>query len=241
MTKLCTVEGCENHRATAGKQRNGNTIYRNFCKSHHNKIAERQREENAIEAGFENYAEYRAVLNEQLAIEAGFENYAEYAAFKKEELAVKTGFKSAADRRNALNEQLAIENGFQNYAEYRAVLNEQLAIENGFENYAEYATFKKEELAVNEGYANALERRNALHPYRWALKTYCENVDSRLGFRCTTTIMLSSQLEVDHIDGNPSNNAGENLQTLCGCCHTYKTLKEKDYLTPGRKALGLTY
>ena len=221
MTKLCTIEGCENHRATAGKQRNGNTIYRNFCKSHHNKIAERQREENAIEAGFENYAEYRAVLNEQLAIEAGFENYAEYAAFKKEELAVKTGFKSAADRRNALNEQLAIENGFQ--------------------NYAEYATFKKEELAVNEGYANALERRNALHPYRWALKTYCENVDSRLGFRCTTTIMLSSQLEVDHIDGNPSNNAGENLQTLCGCCHTYKTLKEKDYLTPGRKALGLTY
>lgn len=158
---LCSVEGCENHRATAGTQPNGNTIYRRICREHHYKIAEQQREQNAIEAGFA--------------------------------------------------------------------------------NYTEYAAFKKEELAINEGYANATERRNALHPYRWALKTYCENVDSRLGFRCTTTIMLSSQLEVDHIDGNPSNNEGENLQTLCGCCHTYKTLTEKDYLTPGRKALGLSY
>ena len=138
---LCSVEGCENHRATAGTQPNGNTIYRRVCREHHYKIRDVQ----------------------------------------------------------------------------------------------------KEELAINEGYANATERRNALHPYRWALKTYCENVDSRLGFRCTTTIMLSSQLEVDHIDGNPSNNEGENLQTLCGCCHTYKTLTEKDYLTPGRKALGLSY
>lgn len=158
---LCSVEGCENHRATAGTQPNGNTIYRRVCREHHYKIAEQQREENAIEAGFA--------------------------------------------------------------------------------NYNEYAAFKKEQLAINEGYANATDRRNALHPYRWALKTYCENVDSRLGFRCTTTIMLSSQLEVDHIDGNPSNNEGENLQTLCGCCHTYKTLTEKDYLTPGRKKLGLSY
>jgi hypothetical protein len=47
--------------------------------------------------------------------------------------------------------------------------------------------------------------------------------------------------QCNHIDGNPSNNEGENLQTLCGCCHTYKTLTEKDYLTPGRKALGLSY
>ena len=158
---LCSVDGCENYRATAGTQRNGNTIYRRICREHHYKIRDVQKEENAIEAGFTNYNEYR-------------------------------------------NAQL-------------------------------------EELAKKEGYANATDRRNALHPYRWALKTYCENVDSRLGFRCTTTIMLSSQLEVDHIDGNPSNNEGENLQTLCGCCHTYKTLTEKDYLTPGRKALGLSY
>jgi hypothetical protein len=161
MIKLCSVQGCQNYIATAGKQSNGNTIYRSICQEHHYKIRNAQKKETALEAGFTNYNEYR-------------------------------------------NAQL-------------------------------------EELAKKEGYATATDRRNALHLYRWALKTYCENVDSRLGFRCTTTIMLSSQLEVDHIDGNPSNNAGENLQTLCGCCHTYKTLKEKDYLTPGRKALGLTY
>jgi len=179
MTKLCTIEGCEHQRATAGTQANNRPIYRNFCRLHYNKIAERQREE------------------------------------------------------------LAIENGFKNYNEYRANANEELAIENGFKNYNEYVTFKKEELAISEGYEDATARRNAKHRYRWALKTYCENVDSRLGFRCTTTIMLSSQLEIDHIDGNPSNDEGKNLQTLCGCCHTYKTLTEKDYLTPGRKALGL--
>lgn len=196
---LCSVEGCNNTRATAGTQRNGNTIYRRVCKKHHNEIREVQQEEYAIEQGFENYNEYRI----------------------------------------ALNEELAQENGFANYSEYKIALNEQLARENGFKTYNEYKNAQLEELAKKEGYANATERRNAKHPYRWALKTYCENVDSRLGFRCTTTIMLSSQLEVDHIDGNPSNNKGENLQTLCGCCHTYKTLMEKDYLTPGRKTLGV--
>lgn len=31
------------------------------------------------------------------------------------------------------------------------------------------------------------------------------------------------KLEVDHIDGNPFNNADENLQTLCVECHDMKT------------------
>ena len=45
--------------------------------------------------------------------------------------------------------------------------------------------------------------------------------------------------EVDHIDGDPSNNDPDNLQTFCACCHTFKTAMDKDYLSPGRKALGL--
>lgn len=81
--------------------------------------------------------------------------------------------------------------------------------------------------------------QNSKHEYRQFRKTYCENVDSRLGFRCTTTILITAQLEVDHIDGNPSNNNIDNLQTLCGCCHTYKTHSAKDYATPGRKTLGV--
>ena len=47
-------------------------------------------------------------------------------------------------------------------------------------------------------------------------------------------------LEVDHIDGDPSNHDPENLQTLCSCCHKWKTLIEKDYKSPGKKALNLT-
>ncbi len=68
-------------------------------------------------------------------------------------------------------------------------------------------------------------------------KDYCENIDKRLGFKCTTTILLTAQLDVDHIDGNPFNNDPANLQTLCGCCHKYKTLTNKDYATPGRKQI----
>jgi len=68
-------------------------------------------------------------------------------------------------------------------------------------------------------------------------KDYCENVDGRLGYKCTTTIVYRGQLEVDHIDGNPYNHSEENLQTLCNCCHTYKTHISGDRETPGRKTL----
>ena len=33
-------------------------------------------------------------------------------------------------------------------------------------------------------------------------KTYCENVDGRLGFKCSCTIEDECQLELDHIDGD---------------------------------------
>ena len=70
-------------------------------------------------------------------------------------------------------------------------------------------------------------------------KSYCENVDGRLGFTCTTTIVDRCQLQVDHVDGNPSNNDKKNLQTLCGSCHLYKTYRNGDDRSPGRIQLGL--
>lgn len=74
--------------------------------------------------------------------------------------------------------------------------------------------------------------------YRKYLLEYCENIDSRLGFACTTTVFLDcGMLQVDHKDGNPGNNDVSNLQTLCSCCHAYKTHKFKDYASPGRKKL----
>lgn len=35
------------------------------------------------------------------------------------------------------------------------------------------------------------------------------------------------QLDVDHIDMNPSNNNPDNLQTLCANCHRLKTKQER--------------
>lgn len=98
-----------------------------------------------------------------------------------------------------------------------------------------------EVIAQNAGFNSATEYLNSIHPYRKYRKTYCENIDGRLGYKCTTTIMIDAQLEVDHIDGDPSNHDESNLQTLCGCCHKYKTIVNEDYASPGRKALGITY
>ena len=58
-------------------------------------------------------------------------------------------------------------------------------------------------------------------------KSYCENVDGRLGFICSTKIHNRTQLDIDHIDGVKSNNDRDNLQTLCACCHRMKTLLER--------------
>ena len=73
--------------------------------------------------------------------------------------------------------------------------------------------------------------------YKVYRKDYCENIDGRLGFKCTTTIIDTSyQLEVDHIDEDHTNNNIENLQTLCACCHRLKT---KYYREDNTEALQL--
>lgn len=65
---------------------------------------------------------------------------------------------------------------------------------------------------------------NFSRPYLIYRKKYCENIDSRLGFKCTTTILDPNwQLEVDHLNENHADNREENLHTLCACCHRIKT------------------
>lgn len=59
--------------------------------------------------------------------------------------------------------------------------------------------------------------------YRIYKKDYCENIDGRLGFICTTNVIDQCMLDVDHIDHVHENNKPKNLQTLCSCCHNYKT------------------
>jgi len=101
----------------------------------------------------------------------------------------------------------------------------------------EYSARSAKNSAEKQGYASVTEYKNSLHPYRRRRKDYCENRDGRLGFRCRYKIRHSAQLQVDHINGDPADNREENLQTLCGNCHTYKTFTSGDNLTPGRKTL----
>lgn len=78
--------------------------------------------------------------------------------------------------------------------------------------------------------------RHTHHPYLKHRKDYCENIDGRLGFKCTTNTFWLGMLDVDHKNGNPFDNRKKNLQTFCKCCHAYKTHKYKDSRTPGRKS-----
>jgi hypothetical protein len=52
-------------------------------------------------------------------------------------------------------------------------------------------------------------------------KDFCENAG------CTATIVDPCQLEMDHKDGDYSNNDPSNIQTLCCNCHRLKTALER--------------
>lgn len=54
-------------------------------------------------------------------------------------------------------------------------------------------------------------------------KNYCET--------CGFIPKHSCQLDVDHIDGDSSNNDESNLQTLCANCHRLKTYTDKNIKT----------
>ena len=96
-------------------------------------------------------------------------------------------------------------------------------------------------VAKNAGFVDYNAYSNSTHVYRKHRKNYCENIDGRLGITCTATIEWDGMLDVDHKNGDPTDNRPRNLQTLCKNCHAYKTSKNKDSATPGRKKLGVKY
>ena len=50
--------------------------------------------------------------------------------------------------------------------------------------------------------------------------------------RCGFEPEHTCQLDLDHIDGNHSNDSPDNIQTLCANCHRLKTHTNGDTLTP---------
>ena len=58
--------------------------------------------------------------------------------------------------------------------------------------------------------------------YKRHKKGYCE--------QCGFVAIVAAQLDVDHIDGDRTNNDVDNLQTLCANCHRLKTHLNKDHL-----------
>ena len=88
-----------------------------------------------------------------------------------------------------------------------------------------------------DGNPDVIGWRNSTHRYLKFRKDYCENIDGRLGVVCTTTVMCSANLTVDHINGNNRDDTPGNHQTFCQCCHTYKTFLNGDNKSPGVKTM----
>ena len=61
-----------------------------------------------------------------------------------------------------------------------------------------------------------------INDYRKHKKDHCEY--------CGFVAIHMVQLDVDHIDGDRTNNSIENLQTLCANCHRLKTHVNGDHL-----------
>ena len=57
------------------------------------------------------------------------------------------------------------------------------------------------------------------------------NKASMICSSCGFQAVYKGQLDIDHIDGNHTNNNISNIQILCANCHRLKTFINKDYLT----------
>jgi len=65
-------------------------------------------------------------------------------------------------------------------------------------------------------------------------KTYCENIDGHLGFKCPVPSKEDwvgfeiGCFDLDHIDGDHFNNVPENVKTYCRICHIRKSIESGD-------------
>ena len=78
--------------------------------------------------------------------------------------------------------------------------------------------------SCRRGSGNSRERIERGSRYRLNKKKHCEECGFKAIHKC--------QLDVDHIDGDRTNNDPSNLRTLCANCHRLKTHLNKDHMRP---------
>jgi 5-methylcytosine-specific restriction endonuclease McrA len=81
-----------------------------------------------------------------------------------------------------------------------------------------WACYKCRKTSIGEKQKRVLKRR----PYLIHKKDTCEE--------CGFIPVHTCQLDVDHTDGNHSNNDPSNLKTLCANCHRLKTQQNLEHL-----------
>lgn len=79
--------------------------------------------------------------------------------------------------------------------------------------------FARRESAAARGYG-----------YRWRKIRLIHLRQEPLCRACAEAGRVTPATEVDHIDGDPHNNAPMNHQSLCGTCHKRKTVNEQGAL-----------
>lgn len=88
--------------------------------------------------------------------------------------------------------------------------------------------------------ATARKNNRTLQNIIFHKKIYCENKDGRLGFICPIDIKRCSEFpsdcfDMDHIDGDHTNNNPDNVMTICKICHARKGKENNDFNSRKKK------
>ena len=213
---VCSVDHCDQPRAIISCLKDGSPNYRKVCSSHHSRNV-------AAKHGL-------TYMGQVTAKKRGI-SMKQYNREKLQIAARNLGMTIRQYNRYKL--ETSARNLGMTTRQYQQHIKLQTALNAGFDSVTGY----QEHQAKQAGFDSYTDYKNSKHPYLKYRKDYCENTDSRLGFKCTTNVFWQGMLDVDHKNGIPNDNRPENLQTLCKCCHAYKSNINKDYASIGRKAI----